>query len=69
MAKSKKKPPTHKIYVNVGGPEDSYKQEIGAAWAHEEGGGFNMVFNSFPVSGRCVAFLAKNKKTEESKSE
>ena len=56
MANGSKRLPTHRAYVvteRKGSDKASWK-EIGAAWSHEDGQGFNIVLQALPVSGEIV---------------
>jgi hypothetical protein len=44
--------PTHRLYaVSKGGNDKSQWQEIGAAWQHKDGKGFNLKLNYLPLNG------------------
>ncbi|MBJ7532565.1 hypothetical protein JDN40_00195, partial [Rhodomicrobium vannielii ATCC 17100] len=44
--------PTHRVYaVTKGGKKQSFWREIGAAWAHEDGQGLNIVLDCLPWNG------------------
>ena len=46
------KRPTHRIYAVTGGKDDKgFWTEIGAAWAHGDGKGFNLKLNLLPLNG------------------
>lgn len=55
MSNSKK--PTHNVYQNI--PNSKKKNQLGVAWAHSEGGGFNISLNSMPFDGNLVVFPVK----------
>jgi hypothetical protein len=47
-----KKAPTHRLYaVRKISAEKSYWVQIGAAWANQDGKGFNIKLNLLPVDG------------------
>lgn len=46
------KRPTHRIYaVTEGNNDKGFWTEIGAAWAHGDGKGFNLKLNLLPLNG------------------
>jgi hypothetical protein len=46
------KRPTHRIYAVTKGKDDkSFWKEIGAAWANQDGKGFNMKLDYLPLNG------------------
>ncbi len=49
--------PSHAVFVVVG---DAKKRwiEIGAAWPHKDGDGFNVSLDALPPSGRLVLRIA-----------
>jgi hypothetical protein len=55
--------PTHRIYSVTKGTEGkAVWTEIGAAWGHKDGKGFNLQFNALPLEGaRIVLRTAKAK--------
>jgi hypothetical protein len=57
--------PTHRIYsVSKNGEKKSVWTEIGAAWPHKDGKGFNLNFTARPLEGaQLVLRLATAKKT------
>jgi hypothetical protein len=56
-----KKRPSHAVYVVDGEGENAFWTKIGAAWAHEDGEGFNLMLTAFPLSGRLVVRKPKPK--------
>ena len=47
--------PTHRVYsVSKNGDKKSTWQEIGAAWPHKDGKGFNLTFTARPLEGADV---------------
>jgi len=48
------KHPTHHAYVVSGDGDRKSWTRIGAAWANKDGGGFNIVLDAIPVSGRLT---------------
>ena len=49
-------PPTHRISAvgKTEGSDKSYWTEIGAAWPHKDGKGFNIVLNLIPRDGSDI---------------
>ena len=44
--------PTHRVYaVKKIGRDKSHWTEIGAAWAHQDGKGFNLKLDFLPIAG------------------
>ena len=53
--KTNKKQPTHNIYQVIEHENNTNIWcKVGAAWAHEKGDGFSLVFNAIPLTGRVV---------------
>lgn len=48
------KVPTHGIFVVEGDGDAAFWTRIGAAWAHQDGNGFNLSLAAVPLSGRLV---------------
>ena len=57
------KPPWHAIFVVEGDGDTAFWTRIGAAWAHQDGQGFNLSLAAVPHSGRLV--LRRNKEGGE----
>jgi hypothetical protein len=57
------KGPTHGIFVVEGDGNAAFWTRIGAAWAHQDGNGFNLSLVATPLSGRIV--LRANKEAGE----
>ena len=51
---STKSRPTHGIYQVSGEGDKARWNKVGAAWLHKDSKGANLVFDSFPLSGRVV---------------
>jgi len=52
------KRPTHRVYaVTKGEGEKRYWREIGAAWAHKSGKGFNVKLDYLPLNGAEIVIL------------
>ena len=44
--------PTHRVYAVTKGKDDkSFWSEIGAAWSHQDGKGFNLKLDYLPLNG------------------
>jgi hypothetical protein len=46
--------PTHNAYLVEGEGDAAFWTRIGAAWAHQDGEGFNITLTAIPVNGRIV---------------
>lgn len=56
--------PSHRIYaVTKGKDEKTFWKSIGAAWAHKDGGGFNLRFDQFPIGGGEIVIRKDKPKT------
>ena len=64
MADSKGKAPTHNVYAQGEG-QNAPLREIGAAWEHASGGGFNIELTATPTNGRVVVFPRKEKDSDK----
>ncbi len=51
MTKSTSKQPTHRIYAVTKASEKKVWKDIGAAWVHGDGNGFNLKFDYMPLNG------------------
>ena len=45
------KRPTHRVYAITKNGDKSFWTEIGAAWAHQDGKGFNVKLDYLPLNG------------------
>jgi hypothetical protein len=54
MKRNEKTQRPHAVYVVEGEGDKAFWTKIGAAWAHEDGKGFNIQLSCFPVNGRLV---------------
>ena len=55
--------PTHTIFQVIEREKDvRLWSRIGAAWMHQDGEGFNLVFDAFPLTGNVVV---RKKPSEE----
>jgi hypothetical protein len=57
--------PTHRVYAVIKreGRDKAHWTEIGAAWSHSDGDGFNLRLNYLPLNGAELV-LRKPKATE-----
>ncbi|HTV29507.1 MAG TPA: hypothetical protein VMF32_17185 [Xanthobacteraceae bacterium] len=47
--------PTHRVYsVSKNGEQKATWTEIGAAWKHQDGKGFNLTFTARPLEGAQI---------------
>jgi len=51
MSNTQSKQPTHRIYAVTKRGEKAHWREIGAAWAHGDGEGFNLKLDYLPLNG------------------
>jgi hypothetical protein len=59
--------PAYRIYsVSKDSEKKSVWTEIGAAWKHKDGKGFNLQFNARPLDGAQVVLRAPKAKQEAS---
>lgn len=54
MKRNEKTQRPHAVYVVEGEGDKAFWTKIGAAWAHDDGKGFNIQLSCFPVNGRLV---------------
>ena len=59
MTRTQKSRPTHAVFVVEGEGDSAFWTKIGAAWAHEDGEGFNITLTALPLNGRLVVRTAK----------
>ncbi|MFQ5444845.1 MAG: hypothetical protein ACE5EK_09535, partial [Nitrospinales bacterium] len=67
--KSENKAPTHRAYSvrNFGDDnKKSYWTQIGSAWEHSDGKGYNVQLEAFPVNGRLTIRPIKEKSENNS---
>ena len=50
MSKSTNRP-SHRVYAVTKNGKQNYWREIGAAWAHQDGEGFNLKLDYLPLNG------------------
>lgn len=53
--------PSHTVYMVDDEGRKPFWTKIGAAWAHEDGEGYNLQLAALPISGRLVIRKAKPK--------
>ena len=58
------KKPTHTAYVVRPGKEKGHWLEVGAAWPHKDGKGFDVVLSALPADGRLVIRVNEPKPTK-----
>lgn len=61
---TKHRPALH-VYIVEGEGETAYWTKIGAAWAHDDGDGFNLQLSAVPLQGRLVIRKPRPKGDEE----
>jgi hypothetical protein len=62
-SKTEKTLPTHRVYsVSKNGDQKATWQEIGAAWPHKDGKGFNLTFAARPLEGAEIVLRAPKAK-------
>ena len=61
--------PTHRVYsVSKNGDEKAAWTEIGAAWPHKDGKGFNLTFTARPLEGAQIVLRVATAKKADTKS-
>ena len=60
MKRNEDKRPTYAVYVVDDNGDSSYWTKVGAAWAHENGEGFNITLTALPHNGRLVVRKPKS---------
>ncbi len=62
---TKKNSPTHTAYMvrnfKSGGEDRSIWTRIGSQWAHDDGKGYSLQLNAFPIDGRVMLREVKEK--------
>ncbi len=51
MAKTTPQRPTHRVYAVTKNGDRKFWREIGAAWRHQDGEGFNLKLDMLPLNG------------------
>jgi hypothetical protein len=59
------KKPTHTAYVVREGKEKGHWLEVGGAWPHKDGKGFDVALSALPTNGRLVIRLNEPKAKAE----
>jgi hypothetical protein len=61
--------PAYRAYTVIkrGDDKDDYWLNVGAAYPHEDGEGFNLLLNALPVDGKLVLRTYKDKPEEQEK--
>jgi predicted ABC-type ATPase len=57
--------PSHKVYAVTKGKTRNFWQEIGAAWPHADGKGFNVKLDYLPLNGAEISIREPKAKVEE----
>ena len=57
--------PSHRIYAVTKNGDSNYWREIGAAWSHKDGDGFNLKLDFLPLNGAEIV-IRKPKANEAS---
>ena len=58
--------PTHRVYTVVKREgQDDFWLAIGAAFAHQDGKGFNVMLQALPIDGKVVLRVAQDDKPEQ----
>ena len=60
------KRPTHRVYAVRKNGEKSHWTEIGAAWSHQDGKGFNVKLDYLPLNGAEI--VIREPRTEGDRS-
>lgn len=53
--------PTHIIWQVIGEGEEAFWNRLGAGWANSDGQGISLRFDAYPVVGRTVIRVNKEK--------
>jgi len=62
--------PSHRVYaVRERVDDDAFWTRIGSAFPHQDGKGFNIVFDAVPVDGRAVLRELKDEDEEDAPKE
>ncbi len=65
MTRTQKTRPTLTVFVVEGEGDSAFWTKIGAAWAHDDGEGFNILLTAMPLNGRLVVRTAKTTEKPE----
>jgi len=67
---SKPNRPSHEVFMVEGDKENADWTEIGVLWAHQKGGGFNLVLKALPMSRDArLVILPRREKKQQPKQE
>lgn len=67
MADKQPAAPTHRVYTVIKRDgQDDYWLNIGLAFPHKDGNGFNIVLQALPLDGKIVCREISNEEGEES---
>jgi hypothetical protein len=64
MSKSTNRP-SHRVYAVTKGDKRNYWREIGAAFAHGDGDGFNLKLDYLPLNGADIVIRKPKAEAEE----
>ena len=59
------KRPTHRVYAVKKNGEKSYWREVGAAWANQDGKGFNIKLYLLPLDGADIVVREPSEAKDE----
>jgi hypothetical protein len=63
--KANNKQPTHSIFQVIEREKNTnIWTRVGAAWPHEKGEGFTLIFNAIPLTGRIVLLKKPSEEKE-----
>ena len=63
------KRPTHIIWQVIGEGDDAFWNRIGAGWANKDGQGISLRFDAYPIAGRPVIRVNREKTEGEQQAE
>jgi hypothetical protein len=65
MSNHQSKHPTHRVYAVTKRGDKSYWHNIGAAWAHQNGDGFNLRLEYLPLNGADIVIRKPRPEAED----
>ena len=65
MSNTQSKQPTHRAYAVTKRGDKTFWREIGAAWAHDDGDGFNLKLDYLPLNGAEIVIRKPKPKAGE----
>ena len=68
MTNSKPNRPSHRVYAVTKTGEKSRWNEIGAAWSHADGQGFNLKLDYLPLNGAEIVIREPKSEAESRQS-